>query len=145
MPRPDPAILPEWDAGTVAVLSTAAGDPHAIPVSTAVRVSDTRLLLALARRRDTLRRLREDPRAALTLLAGGDVAVTAHCTATILENPMAISDRVAALALDVERLQDHGQPRFVIEAGVRWRWTDPEAEARDAEIRAALLALSASR
>lgn len=144
MPRPDRAALPEWGPGTVAILSTAAGAPHAIPVSTAVRVSERRVVLALARRRETLRRLRDDPRAALTLMAAGDVALTAHCEVAILEDPMAVSDRVAALALDVVRIQDHGQPRFVIEEGVRWRWTDPEAERRDAEIRAALRALSAS-
>lgn len=143
MSREDPAALPEWEPGTVAILSTAAGAPHAIPVSTAVRVSDTRLVLALARRRETLRRLRDDPRAALTVLAGGDVALTAHCEVTIVQDPMTVSDRVAALALDVVRLQDHGQPRFVIEDGVRWRWADPDAERRDAEIRAALLELSA--
>ncbi len=145
MPREAPAALPDFAPGTVAVLSTGAGAPHAIPVSTAVRVSDTRLVLALARRRESLRRLREDPRAALPIMAGGDIALTAHCEVTILEDPMAISDRVAALRLDVVRLQDHGQPRFVIEEGVRWRWTDPDAERRDAEIRAALRALSASR
>lgn len=143
MPRADPAALPDWEPGTVAILSTAAGAPHAIPVSTAVRVSDARLVLALARRRETLRRLRDDPRAALTFLTGGDVALTAHCEVTIVQDPMTVSDRVAALALDVVRLQDHGQPRFVIEEGVRWRWADPEAERRDAEIRAALRALSA--
>lgn len=143
MPREDPATLPEWEPGTVAILSTAAGAPHAIPVSTAVRVTDTRLVLALARRRETLRRLRDDPRAALTVLAGGDIALTAHCEVTIVQDPMTVSDRVAALALDVVRLQDHGQPRFVIEEGVRWRWADPDAERRDAEIRAALRALSA--
>ena len=144
MPRDHPTVLPDFAPGTVAVLSTAAGAPHAIPVSTAVRVSDTRLVLALARRRESLRRLREDPRAALTIMAGNDIALTAHCEVAILEDPMAISDRVAALGLDVVRLQDHGQPRFVIEEGVRWRWTDPDAERRDAEIRAALRALSAS-
>ncbi len=59
------------------------------------------------------------------------------------EEPMAISDRVAAVALDVEDIQDHGQPRFEILEGVRWRWTDPEAEARDDEIREALRAVAA--
>ncbi len=57
---------------------------------------------------------------------------------------MEISDRVAAVALDVERIQDHDQPRFEIEAGVRWRWTDPGADARDAEIRAALAVLASA-
>lgn len=55
---------------------------------------------------------------------------------------MAVSDRVVALALDVERVQDHGQPTFAIDAGVRWRWTDGEAEARDAALREALADLA---
>ena len=142
MPRPEPTALPTWAPGTVAILSTGAGAPHAIPVSTGVRTGPRTVLLALARRRESLARLREDPRCALTLLDGGDVALTAHARATIVQDPLAISDRVAAVRLDVERLQDHGQPRFRIDAGVRWHWTDAEAERRDAEIRAALAELA---
>ena len=77
-------------------------------------------------------------------MAAGDVAVTAHTRAEIVAEPMEISDRVAAVALHVERIQDHGQPRFVIDEGVRWRWTDAQADARDAEIRAALIVLAAA-
>jgi hypothetical protein len=47
------------------------------------------------------------------------------------------------VAVDVRRIQDHGQPRFVVDDGVQWRWTDPEAEERDAEVREALRALAA--
>ena len=134
--------LPDWTPGTVAVLSTGAGWPHAIPVSTGVRAGDRRIVLALALRRESLARLREDPRCALTILDAG-VAVTAHARATIVEEPMAISDRVAAVCLEVEEVQDHGQPRFELQEGVRWRWTDPEAQARDDEIRGALRAVAA--
>ena len=134
-------MLPAWEPGTVAVLSTGAGAPHAIPVSTAVPAGPDALLLALALRRESLARLREDPRCALTVIAHG-VAITAHATATIVEEPLAISDRVCAVRLDVEEVQDHAQPRFVVEQGVAWRWTDPEAEARDGEIRAHLQALA---
>jgi hypothetical protein len=137
-----PVTLPDWTPGTVAILSTAAGWPHAIPVSTGVRAGDRRIVLALALRRESLARLREDPRCALTIMDAG-VAVTARARATIVEEPMAISDRVAAVCLDVEALQDHGQPRFEIQAGVRWRWTDAEAQARDDEIRGALRAVAA--
>jgi flavin reductase (DIM6/NTAB) family NADH-FMN oxidoreductase RutF len=141
MSRHELDVLPEWTPGTVAILSTGAGHPHAIPVSTAVRVGDRRIVLALALRRESLTRLREDPRCALTFLADGDVAATALGRASIVEEPLSISDRVAAVAVDVESSQDHTQPRFEIQAGVRWRWTDPEAEARDAEIREALARL----
>ncbi len=143
MPRPEPPVLPHWTPGTVAILSTGAGAPHAIPVSTGVRADDRTVILALARRRESLFRLREDPRCALTLLTGGDVAVTAHGMATVVQEPLSISDRVAAVRLDVQWMQDHGQPRFEILEGVRWRWTDEAAETRDAEIRAALAELAA--
>jgi hypothetical protein len=130
--------LPDWGPGTVAVLSTCGGDPHAIPVSTAVRSGPRTVALALALRRESLARLRREPRCALTVMAGGNIAITVHGRATIVEEPMAVSDRVAAVRIDVDAIQDHGQNSFEIEDGVRWRWTDPQAEQRDSEIRAAL-------
>jgi hypothetical protein len=133
--------LPQWDEGTVAILSTGGGPPHAIPVSTGVRAGDRRVLLALARRRESLARLRADPRCALTLLAEG-VACTAQGRATVVQEPMAVSDRVAAVALEVDVVQDHLQPRFALEGGVPWRWTDDEARARDDVIRTALRELA---
>jgi hypothetical protein len=129
-------MLPDWPDGTVAVLSTAAGPPHAIPVSTAVRSDDATIHLALALRRESLARLREDRRCALTVLAAG-VAVTAHATAAVVEE----RERVALVRLDVDSVQDHGQPTFEVDAGVGWHWTDAEAERADAELRSALRAL----
>jgi hypothetical protein len=134
----DGAALPNWPAGTVAVLSTGAGAAHAIPVSTAVRTGPRTAVLALALRRESLARLRKDPRCALTILASGDVAFTAHGRAAIVEDPKLAAAGVAALRLDVDAIQDHGQDTFAIDDGVRWHWTDPEAERRDADLRAAL-------
>ena len=90
-------MLPDWPDGTVTVLSTAAGAPHAIPVSTAVRTGDATIHFALGLRRESLARLREDPHCALTLLAEG-VAVTALGTATVVEE----RERVAFVRLDVK-------------------------------------------
>ena len=126
-------MLPDWPAGTVTVLSTGAGAPHAIPVSTAVRSGPATIHFALGLRRESLARLREDPRCALTLLAEG-VAVTALGTASVVEE----TDRVAFVRLDVEEVQDHDRPTFALEEGVRWHWTDEDAKCADAEIRAAL-------
>jgi len=134
--------LPDWSDGTVAILSTGGGAPHGIPVSTALRAGPRTVLLALALRRESLTRLRAEPRCALTILDGRDIAFTAHATATIVQEPMTVSDRVVAVRLDVDEIQDHGQPRFTIEAGIRWRWTDAQAERDDAAIRAALAALA---
>ena len=46
------------------------------------------------------------------------------------------------MRIAVDGIQDHDDARFAIEEGVRWRWTDPEAERRDAEIHAALSGLA---
>jgi flavin reductase (DIM6/NTAB) family NADH-FMN oxidoreductase RutF len=136
------AVLPEWRAGTVAVLTTAGGAPHTIPVSTAVHAGPRRVLLALARTRESLARLRADPRCALTVLAAGDVALTAHGRATVVQDPLAGAEGVAAVAIDVEAIQSHADPRFRVDDGVRWRWTDPEAERRDHAVHAALARLA---
>jgi hypothetical protein len=122
----------------VAVLATAAGAPHAIPVSTAVRAGDGAILFALAPRRVSLARLRTDPRCALAIVAE-DVAITAHGRASIVAEVHGI----LAVRLDVERIQDHDQPTFAIEAGVRWRWVDDAARERDAQVRSALEELAA--
>ena len=126
--------LPEWPAGTVAVLSTGGGAPHAIPVSTAVRRGPRALVLALALRRESLARLREDPRCAVTILAAGNLALTAIGRAVVDEE----GERIAVVRVAVDRIQDHSQPTFVIDDGVQWRWTDPDAERHDAEVRARL-------
>ncbi len=124
-------MLPDWPEGTVAVLSTAG--PHAIPVSTATRSGNATIHLALAHKRDSLARLREDPRCALTILAAG-VAVTAYATASVADE----DDRVAYVRLDVESVEDHDQPTFELTGGVSWHWTDDGAEAGDADVRARL-------
>ena len=124
-------MLPDWPEGTVAVLSTAG--PHAIPVSTATRGGDRTIHLALAHTRDSLARLREDPRCALTILAA-DVAVTAYGSASVVD----ADDRVAYLRVEVESVTDHDQPTFALDDGVRWHWTDDGAEAGDAAVRETL-------
>ena len=134
--------LPDWDDGTVAVLSTGGGRPHAIPVSTGVRAGPRRVLIALALRRESLARLREEPRCALTIMGAGNIALTAHATASIVQDPMDVSEQVAAVCLDVEEIQDHTQPRFAIESSVKWRWCELEARERDSAIRAALTELA---
>jgi len=138
--------MPEWRPGTVAVLCTVdeSGRPHAIPVSTALRAGRRRVLLALAPDRGSLARLRAYPQAALAILAGDDIAVTAHGPARVVEAPMTATAGVTAVVLEVESIQDHCQPTFTIAAGVRWQWTDPEARARDARVRAALARVAES-
>lgn len=138
-PRSAP-VLPEWPPGTVLILVSAGSPPHAIPVSAAVRAGPERVLLGLASSRESLARVRQDPRVALAIMAGGDVAVTAYGTATVRDADL--TDGVAAVELRVERVQDHNRPTFVIESGVGWHWTDAAAQERDGEVRAALQRLA---
>ena len=145
MPRELDA-LPGWARGTVAVLATVGdeGEPHAIPVSAAVAAGRRRAVLALALDRESLARLKARPRVALCVLAAGDVAFTAHGSARVVEEPLHEAEGVAAVALEVESVRDHRQPTFVIEAGVRWRWTDPGARGRDERVHRALARLAAA-
>ena len=132
--------VPDWPPASVAVLTTAGPEPHAIPVSTAVRTGEREVRFALAERRGSLARLRADGRCALTVLARG-VAVTLHGRAAETGE----AEGVALLTLAVESVQDHGKPEFEIDAGVAWHWTDARAEARDAAVRDALRGDSAGR
>ncbi|MDP8968142.1 MAG: pyridoxamine 5'-phosphate oxidase family protein [Actinomycetota bacterium] len=134
--------LPEWRDGAVAILSTVSGGmPHGVPVSTAVRAGPRRVLFALAHSRGSLARLCADPRAALSLVGAGDIAFTARGRAAVVVESLEGADNVAAVALDVERIDDHGRAEFEILDGVRWRWLDESAQRRDAQVRAALRAL----
>ena len=133
-------VLPAWPPGTTAILATGGGAAHAIPISTARRAGPRTILLALAESRGSLARLRADPRCALAVLAAGDVAFTAHGRATI---GAPAGEGVVAVRIDVDAIQDHARPTFRIDAGVAWRWTDPEAARRDAAVHAALERMAA--
>ncbi len=131
--------LPHWRQGTPAVLCVAG--PHAIPVSTAVRLSDRRLAFALGRGRETLERLRGQPYAALCLL-GTDLAFTAYGTATVVREPLEAAP-VVGVELSVESVQDHlADGRTEILDGARWRWLDPTAAGSDPAIAAELASLA---
>jgi hypothetical protein len=123
------ARLPAWPSRTVAVLSTVDHGPHAIPVSAPVRAGDRRVLLSLHRDRGSLARLRRRPEVALTVLTEGDVAFTARGRARIVEEPMACAPDYAAVAIEVDGVDDHRQAAFQVESGVGRRWID-ESEKR---------------
>jgi hypothetical protein len=128
-------VLPEWEPGTPGVLCTAG--PHAIPVSTAVRAGDDRILLALGSGRETLARLREDPSAALALLGQG-VAFTAYGDATVLREELDAAP-VAAIELRVTEVADHLEDgRTEMLDGARYRRPDPDVAKADAAIDAEL-------
>jgi len=132
--------LPQWEPGAAAVLCVRG--PHAIPVSTAVRSGPDRVLFALAHRRETLARLRDDPAAVLCLRAPG-LALSAEGTVAPVRQAMRASPHVAALELRVEHLHDHlADGRTAILDAVRWEWTVPQAAEADAAVRAELAELA---
>ena len=130
--------LPEWPDGTVATLVTQGDGPHAIPVSLILRAGPREIVVGLAPRREALARLRADPRAALTILAAGDHAFTAHGRAIAFEETGRV---VVAVRIAIERIDDHNRPSYEIRDGVQWEWTDESERERDAATRAALRAL----
>ena len=129
--------LPDWPDGTVATLVTQGEAPHAIPVSLILRAGPREIVVGLAPRREALAQLRADPRAALTILAAGDHAFTAHGRAVSFEE----TEHVVAVRIAVEEIADHNRPTYEIRDGVQWDWTDESERERDAAVRAALRAL----
>jgi hypothetical protein len=127
--------LPDWPRGTVATLVTAGERPHAIPVSAVLRAGPRRILLGLADRRESLARLRADPAVTVAIIGPG-CAFSADGSARVLQERA--TDTVTAVEVQVQALRDHLRPTFAITAGPAWRWTDPDAEAADAAVHAAL-------
>jgi hypothetical protein len=131
--------LPDWEEGTPAILSTRG--PHAIPVSTAIRAGECRIVLALSGRRDSLARLREDPGVAFCLLGRG-LAFTAYGEARVVREELESAPHVAAVEIAVDAVQDHRDPRTEMIDGARWRHTTDEAEQDSRRIAAELRELA---
>ena len=117
-------MLPTWPARTIAMLATVGDGPHVIPVSAPVRAGDRRILLSLHRTRGSLERLRTNPDVALLILGEDDTAFTARGRASIVDEPMDCAPDYAAVEIEVDAVDDHRQPAFVVEAGVDRRWVD---------------------
>jgi hypothetical protein len=131
-------MLPRWEPRTPAVL--VAEGPHAIPVSTAVRRDDSRVVFALGRRREMLEKLRAHPEVALCVLAR-DAAFTAYGRATVLREELDAAP-VAAVEMRVERVQDHLEDgRTQMLDGARYDWLDVAAAEAEPRIHAELATL----
>lgn len=114
--------------------------PHAIPVTTAVRLDDARLAFAMGPKRETLERLRADPQVALCLL-GTELAFTVYGSASVVREPLEAAP-VVGVALQVESVQDHlADGRTEMLDGARWRWLDTQAAGADPRIVAELATL----
>jgi hypothetical protein len=137
----DSPQLPDWPAGTVAILVTGGARPHAIPVSAVLRAGPRRILIGLAHSRESLARLRRSPEVTVAICAPA-VAVSVDGRASVVVEE--IVKGVAAVAVDVEQIHDHDRPTFTLHASVAWEWTDEEAARRDGEVQAALRNLTAA-
>src|SRR5262249_48051097 len=80
----------------------------------------------LRRDRGSLERLCQLSHAAVVLLCEGNVAFTARGTAWVVESPMRGAQDYTAVILDVDQIDDHRQPQFVVESGVGRAWVDEE-------------------
>jgi hypothetical protein len=120
--------LPRWPTRTIAVLATVDQGPYAIPVSAPLRIEDRRILFTLRRSRGSLARLRQRAQVALTILAEGDIAFTARGGARIVQEPLARAPDYAAVAIDVEHIDDHRQADFLVASGIDRRWVDEDEQ-----------------
>jgi hypothetical protein len=122
--HPQLEVLPDWPTRTIAVLATVNQGPHAIPISAPLRAGDRRILLSLRHGRGSLERLRSQPRVALAVLTEGNIAFSAHGHARIVRDRLAGASDYAAVAIDVERIDDHRQAEFRVESGIVRSWVD---------------------
>jgi hypothetical protein len=126
--QPSPAVLPEWPSEAIAILATADGAPHAIPVSAPVRAGDRRILITLGRMRGSLGRLRGHPEVALVLLAQGNLAFTARGRARVVAEHLNANPGFAGVAIEVEHIDDHRAHAFEVYRGIVRRWLNADAE-----------------
>jgi oxalate decarboxylase len=126
--RPELAALPAWPAATIAMLSTVDGGPYTIPVTAPLRAGDRRILFSLKHGRGSLARLRERPQVALLVVAADDVAFTARGAAHVVEEDVPGAPGFAAVALDVEHIDDHRQAAMAVDAGVGVHWTHEDQQ-----------------
>jgi flavin reductase (DIM6/NTAB) family NADH-FMN oxidoreductase RutF len=122
----------------VAVVVTLDADgPHAVPVSALHRRGPDGLLLALARSRGTLARLRTRPQVALSLLGAG-LALAVRGRARVVADPLPGAEFMAAVLVSATEVRDTAGARTLVHEGVRWSFTDEEAGERHERVLAAL-------
>jgi Pyridoxamine 5'-phosphate oxidase len=120
--------LPEWPQKTIAVLSTQNEEVHAIPITAPLRIGDRQILLRLKRCRESLARLREHPKVALTIFGKGNLAFTARGSARVVQESMVVAPMFAAVAINVENIDDHRQRDLVVDSGVSLDWTNERTQ-----------------
>ena len=119
--------LPEWPDKTIAVLSTENGEVHAIPITAPLRVGDRRILFRLKRCRESLARLREHPKVALTIF-GKAILLSPPAVLPMSSRSQWLLHQFAAVAIDVENIDDHRQREFAVDSGVSLDWTNERTQ-----------------
>ena len=120
--------LPEWPEKTIAVLSTQNEEVHAIPITAPLRIGDRQILLRLKRCRESLARQRGHPKVALTIFAKGNLAFTARGPARVVQEAMPGAPTFAAVAIEVENIDDHRQRDLVVESGISLDWANERTQ-----------------
>ena len=90
----------------------------AIPVSAPMRADSRRIPIALKRTLGSLNRLRNRPEVALLLL-GREHRLYGPGRAQVVREPIAGAAECAAVAIDVQSIDDHRQPEFEVDSGGR--------------------------
>jgi hypothetical protein len=126
--HPQLEALPEWPTRSIGMLATIEEGPFAIPISAPLRAGDRTILFTLRSSRGSLARLRKRREVALAVLTQGDMAFTARGRARIVEEPMAVAPDYAAVALDVEHIDDHRQKECLVDSGIGRQWIDEDEQ-----------------
>ena len=70
----------------------------------------------------------EHPKVALTIFGKGNLAFTARGPARVVQESMVAAPAFAAVAIDVENIDDHRQREFAVDSGVSLDWTNERTE-----------------
>ena len=65
---------------------------------------------------------------ALTIFATGNLAFTARGPAGVVQEPMVNAPTFAAVAIDVENIDDHRQRELVVDSGVSLDWANERTQ-----------------
>ncbi len=65
---------------------------------------------------------------ALTIFGKGNLAFTARGPAHVVQESMVVAPSFAAVAIDVDNIDDHRQREFAVESGVSLDWTNERTQ-----------------
>ena len=90
-------------------------------------------------------RRRGHPKVALTIFGRGNLSFTARGPAHVVQESMVVAPAFAAVAVDVENIDDHRQREFAVDSGVSLDWANERTQRFVQEHLNALWEVAASR